>query len=144
MQGAPNLSKSCTRPYISLCYRSLGLKIGVRAYSQILANPPPPASTFKSRCAMPRLCKCSSAKTTCKERSQQVHRFVVAPAFHVVVKEGVFLVIFVRLLWCVPLLPFSAFRAPKSPHNKGCHGPIQLKLLKLHTAKAATATHNWG
>jgi hypothetical protein len=73
-----------------------------------------------------------------------VHQFVVAPAFHVVVQERVLLLVHLRSLWCVLLLPFSALRAPKSPHNKNCHGPIQLTLLNLHTAKAATAPHNCG
>jgi hypothetical protein len=43
--SAPNLCKSCTRPYLCLCYSSEGSKIGVRAYGEILANPRPPPHT---------------------------------------------------------------------------------------------------
>jgi hypothetical protein len=37
--------KSCTRAHFGLCYSSEGSKVGVRAYSQILPSPHPPACT---------------------------------------------------------------------------------------------------
>jgi hypothetical protein len=41
-QGASNLCTSCTRPYLGPCCSSEGSTTGVRAHSQILANPPLP------------------------------------------------------------------------------------------------------
>jgi hypothetical protein len=41
MQGALHLYKSCTQPFLGLCYGSEGSKIGVMAYGQILATPTP-------------------------------------------------------------------------------------------------------
>jgi hypothetical protein len=46
MKGAPNLCKSCTWPYLGLCYSFEGSKIGVRPYGKILPPPPVAQVTF--------------------------------------------------------------------------------------------------